>query len=117
MKRVRKAKADGIESVANSDDGPNREQIPGAQSVLEISGPTIPSPGPSGTAWSLIVISLVTFMGSVKAARAQELGRGVDGLWEVRWMFVFPCSFEQVAGGITQVLAGRDQRSASEREG
>lgn len=27
------------------------------------------------------------------------------------------CSFEQVAGGITQVLAGRDQRSASEREG
>uniref|UniRef100_A0A674NJS6 Tetratricopeptide repeat domain 17 n=1 Tax=Takifugu rubripes TaxID=31033 RepID=A0A674NJS6_TAKRU len=48
VKRVRKAKADGIESVAISDDGPNREQIPGAHSILEISGPTIPSPGPSG---------------------------------------------------------------------
>lgn len=66
MKRVRKAKADGIESVAISDDGPNREQIPGAHSILEISGPTIPSPGPSGTA--SIMISLVTFLCSVKAA-------------------------------------------------
>lgn len=43
MKRVRKAKADEV------DDGSSREEIPGAHSILEISGPTIPSPGPSGT--------------------------------------------------------------------
>ncbi|CAF99942.1 unnamed protein product, partial [Tetraodon nigroviridis] len=48
VKRVRKAKADGVDGVAIADDGPSREQIPGAHSILEISGPTIPSPGPSG---------------------------------------------------------------------
>lgn len=47
MKRVRKAKADGVDSVAIAEDGPSRE--PGVHSMLEISGPTIPSPGPSGT--------------------------------------------------------------------
>uniref|UniRef100_A0A3Q3JLQ3 Tetratricopeptide repeat domain 17 n=1 Tax=Monopterus albus TaxID=43700 RepID=A0A3Q3JLQ3_MONAL len=47
VKRVRKAKVDGTESVASSDDNPNGESLPG-HSVLEISGPTIPSPGPSG---------------------------------------------------------------------
>ncbi|XP_058484707.1 tetratricopeptide repeat protein 17 isoform X1 [Solea solea] len=48
VKRVRKAKADGTESSANSDDSQNGELLPGGHSVLEISGPTIPSPGPSG---------------------------------------------------------------------
>lgn len=48
VKRVRKAKVDGTESVASSDDGQNGESLPGGHSVLEISGPTIPSPGPSG---------------------------------------------------------------------
>ncbi|XP_039650779.1 tetratricopeptide repeat protein 17 isoform X2 [Perca fluviatilis] len=48
VKRVRKAKVDGIESVASADDGQNGESLPGGHSVLEISGPTIPSPGPSG---------------------------------------------------------------------
>uniref|UniRef100_A0A8C9ZKY2 Tetratricopeptide repeat domain 17 n=1 Tax=Sander lucioperca TaxID=283035 RepID=A0A8C9ZKY2_SANLU len=48
VKRVRKAKVDGMESVASSDDGQNGESLPGGHSVLEISGPTIPSPGPSG---------------------------------------------------------------------
>uniref|UniRef100_A0A3B4UTP3 Tetratricopeptide repeat domain 17 n=1 Tax=Seriola dumerili TaxID=41447 RepID=A0A3B4UTP3_SERDU len=48
VKRVRKAKVDGTESVASSDDGQNGESLPGAHSILEISGPTIPSPGPSG---------------------------------------------------------------------
>ncbi|XP_034416022.1 tetratricopeptide repeat protein 17 isoform X2 [Cyclopterus lumpus] len=48
VKRVRKAKVDGTESVAMGDDGPNGESLPGGHSVLEISGPTIPSPGPSG---------------------------------------------------------------------
>uniref|UniRef100_A0A673BV04 Tetratricopeptide repeat domain 17 n=1 Tax=Sphaeramia orbicularis TaxID=375764 RepID=A0A673BV04_9TELE len=47
VKRVRKAKVDGTESVTGSDDNQNAESMPG-QSVLEISGPTIPSPGPSG---------------------------------------------------------------------
>ncbi|XP_029314323.1 tetratricopeptide repeat protein 17 [Cottoperca gobio] len=48
VKRVRKAKVDGAESVASSDDGLSGESLPGGHSVLEISGPTIPSPGPSG---------------------------------------------------------------------
>ncbi|XP_067430789.1 tetratricopeptide repeat protein 17 isoform X2 [Thunnus thynnus] len=48
VKRVRKAKVDGTESVATSDDNQNGESLPGGHSVLEISGPTIPSPGPSG---------------------------------------------------------------------
>ncbi|KAM3625402.1 uncharacterized protein V6R79_011527 [Siganus canaliculatus] len=48
VKRVRKAKVDGADGVAGSDDSQNGESLPGGQSVLEISGPTIPSPGPSG---------------------------------------------------------------------
>uniref|UniRef100_A0A7N8Y4I9 Tetratricopeptide repeat domain 17 n=1 Tax=Mastacembelus armatus TaxID=205130 RepID=A0A7N8Y4I9_9TELE len=48
VKRVRKTKVDGTESVAPSDDSQNGESLPGGHSVLEISGPTIPSPGPSG---------------------------------------------------------------------
>ncbi|XP_047436087.1 tetratricopeptide repeat protein 17 [Mugil cephalus] len=48
VKRVKKAKVDGSDSVAISDDGQNGESLPGGHSVLEISGPTIPSPGPSG---------------------------------------------------------------------
>ncbi|KAM6950047.1 tetratricopeptide repeat protein 17 [Lycodopsis pacificus] len=48
VKRVRKAKVDGTESVAISDDGQSGESLPGGHSVLEISGPTIPSPGPAG---------------------------------------------------------------------
>uniref|UniRef100_A0A3B5M345 Tetratricopeptide repeat domain 17 n=1 Tax=Xiphophorus couchianus TaxID=32473 RepID=A0A3B5M345_9TELE len=47
VKRVRKSKADGSESVSMTDDSQNEESIPGGSSVLEISGPTIPSPGPS----------------------------------------------------------------------
>ena len=49
VKRVRKAKVDGSESVAISDDSQSGESLPGGHSVLEISGPTIPSPGPSGS--------------------------------------------------------------------
>uniref|UniRef100_A0AAQ5XZ56 Tetratricopeptide repeat domain 17 n=1 Tax=Amphiprion ocellaris TaxID=80972 RepID=A0AAQ5XZ56_AMPOC len=49
VKRVRKAKVDGSESVSISDDGQNGESLSAGHSVLEISGPTIPSPGPSGT--------------------------------------------------------------------
>lgn len=76
MKRVRKAKADGLDSVAIADDGPSREQIPGAHSILEISGPTIPSPGPSGTLCGIILISSViqTSMKAGKKSRADELG-------------------------------------------
>ncbi|XP_030574814.1 tetratricopeptide repeat protein 17 [Archocentrus centrarchus] len=48
VKRVRKAKVDGSESVSISDDSQNGDSLPGGHSVLEISGPTIPSPGPSG---------------------------------------------------------------------
>ncbi|KAL6113545.1 ttc17 [Pungitius sinensis] len=48
VKRVRKAKGDGTESVATNDDGQSGESLPGGHSVLEISGPTIPSPGPAG---------------------------------------------------------------------
>ncbi|KAL3065850.1 hypothetical protein OYC64_015900 [Pagothenia borchgrevinki] len=48
VKRVRKAKVDGTEGVSSSDEGQNGESLPGGHSVLEISGPTIPSPGPSG---------------------------------------------------------------------
>ncbi|XP_068613276.1 tetratricopeptide repeat protein 17 [Brachionichthys hirsutus] len=42
VKRVRKSKGDGTESAQNG------ETLPGGHSVFEISGPTIPSPGPSG---------------------------------------------------------------------
>lgn len=52
VKRVRKAKVEGMESVASSDDSQNGESLPGGHSVLEISGPTIPSPGPSGTIYT-----------------------------------------------------------------
>ncbi|KAJ4947433.1 hypothetical protein JOQ06_009468 [Pogonophryne albipinna] len=48
VKRVRKAKVDGTEGVSSSDEGQHGESLPGGHSVLEISGPTIPSPGPSG---------------------------------------------------------------------
>ncbi|XP_055084919.1 tetratricopeptide repeat protein 17 isoform X2 [Periophthalmus magnuspinnatus] len=47
VKRVKKAKAEGSEVVGGFDEGPTSETLP-VQSVLEISGPTIPSPGPSG---------------------------------------------------------------------
>ncbi|XP_029000170.1 tetratricopeptide repeat protein 17 isoform X2 [Betta splendens] len=46
VKRVRKAKVDGVEHIAGSDT--SQTESPGGHSVLEISGPTIPSPGPSG---------------------------------------------------------------------
>ncbi|TMS13138.1 Tetratricopeptide repeat protein 17 [Larimichthys crocea] len=48
VKRVRKAKVDGTDGVTSSDDSQNGDSLPGGHSVLEISGPTIPSPGPSG---------------------------------------------------------------------
>ncbi|KAM4596171.1 tetratricopeptide repeat protein 17 isoform 1-T1 [Fundulus diaphanus] len=48
VKRVRKTKADGSESATISDDSQNEESLSGGSSVLEISGPTIPSPCPSG---------------------------------------------------------------------
>ncbi|XP_061594998.1 tetratricopeptide repeat protein 17 isoform X1 [Cololabis saira] len=51
VKRVKKAKVDGSDSVTISDDAPNGESLPGGHSVLEISGPTIPSPGPSAGRW------------------------------------------------------------------
>ncbi|XP_054625675.1 tetratricopeptide repeat protein 17 isoform X1 [Dunckerocampus dactyliophorus] len=48
VKRVRKAKVDGSENVAISDDSQSGQPLPVGHSVLEISGPTIPSPGPTG---------------------------------------------------------------------
>lgn len=48
VKRVRKTKADEVDSLTIAEDGSSREEMPGAHSILEISGPTIPSPGPSG---------------------------------------------------------------------
>lgn len=39
------------ESAAMSDEISIRDSVPGGHSVLEISGPTIPSPGPSGKRW------------------------------------------------------------------
>ncbi|KAJ8252638.1 hypothetical protein COCON_G00219500 [Conger conger] len=47
VKRVRKPKVEWFHGGAGEDDGQQGEQSSG-QSVLEISGPTIPSPGPSG---------------------------------------------------------------------
>lgn len=49
VKRVRKAKVDGSENVANSDDSQGGEPVSEGHSILEISGPTIPSAGPPGT--------------------------------------------------------------------
>lgn len=57
VKRVRKAKVDGTDGVANSDDSQNGESLPGGHSVLEISGPTIPSPGPSGTLYICVLFT------------------------------------------------------------
>uniref|UniRef100_A0A3Q2Z695 Tetratricopeptide repeat domain 17 n=1 Tax=Hippocampus comes TaxID=109280 RepID=A0A3Q2Z695_HIPCM len=48
VKRVRKAKVDGSENVANSDDSQGGEPVSEGHSILEISGPTIPSAGPPG---------------------------------------------------------------------
>ncbi|XP_068506650.1 tetratricopeptide repeat protein 17 isoform X2 [Syngnathus scovelli] len=48
VKRVRKAKADGSENVAISDDSQGAEPASEGHSILEISGPTIPSAGPPG---------------------------------------------------------------------
>uniref|UniRef100_A0A3P9LLN9 Tetratricopeptide repeat domain 17 n=1 Tax=Oryzias latipes TaxID=8090 RepID=A0A3P9LLN9_ORYLA len=48
VKRVKKAKMEEADSAAISDEISFRESLPGGHSVLEISGPTIPSPGPSG---------------------------------------------------------------------
>lgn len=68
MKRVRKAKVDGTESIASSDDGQNEGALPGGHSVLEISGPTIPSPGPSGTIHTCILFAYIS-MNKGKAVR------------------------------------------------
>uniref|UniRef100_A0A673XSK6 Tetratricopeptide repeat domain 17 n=1 Tax=Salmo trutta TaxID=8032 RepID=A0A673XSK6_SALTR len=49
VKRVRKPKADSPEGWGSAEDTLQGETLlPGGHSVLEISGPTIPSPGPSG---------------------------------------------------------------------
>lgn len=40
---------DGSENVANSDDSQGGEPVSEGHSILEISGPTIPSAGPPGT--------------------------------------------------------------------
>ncbi|XP_061671149.1 tetratricopeptide repeat protein 17 isoform X2 [Syngnathoides biaculeatus] len=47
VKRVRKTKVDGTENVAVSDSQVG-ETVPDEDSILEISGPTIPSTGPPG---------------------------------------------------------------------
>ncbi|CAL8404991.1 unnamed protein product [Boreogadus saida] len=49
VKRVRKSRLDGSEG-SGAEDGQQGEPLPGGHSVLEISGPTIPSPGPSALA-------------------------------------------------------------------
>ncbi|XP_037547900.1 tetratricopeptide repeat protein 17 [Nematolebias whitei] len=48
VKRVRKPKGDGSENAGISDESQTEESMSAGNSVLEISGPTIPSPGPSG---------------------------------------------------------------------
>ncbi|XP_067105211.1 tetratricopeptide repeat protein 17 isoform X1 [Osmerus mordax] len=50
VKRVRKPKAESLEVWSSTDDGQQGDLLPG-HSVLEISGPTIPSPGPSAGRW------------------------------------------------------------------
>ncbi|XP_072554336.1 tetratricopeptide repeat protein 17 [Paramormyrops kingsleyae] len=47
VKRVRKPKAESSENVIGEEE-PHQEEPPIRHSILEISGPTIPSPGPSG---------------------------------------------------------------------
>ncbi|KAI4876156.1 hypothetical protein NFI96_017582 [Prochilodus magdalenae] len=47
VKRMRKPKSEASEGWTGEEDLPQSESLPG-QSVLEISGPTVPSPGPSG---------------------------------------------------------------------
>ncbi|KAG7473853.1 hypothetical protein MATL_G00100070 [Megalops atlanticus] len=47
VKRVRKPKDESSDRGGSEDNGQQREPSPG-KSILEISGPTIPSPGPSG---------------------------------------------------------------------
>ncbi|XP_077480552.1 tetratricopeptide repeat protein 17 [Stigmatopora argus] len=48
VKRVRKANSDGTANLAISDDSQDGEPVPEGNSILEISGPTIPSAGPPG---------------------------------------------------------------------
>lgn len=100
VKRVRKAKADGMEGAASSDDSLNGES-PGGHSVLEISGPTIPSPGPSGNAYRCILHR-----------------KGLSSYFPQHGELVLCiCVYGQVAGGTTQVLVGLGQRNASEQDG
>lgn len=47
MKRVKKTKSDTSEGWVGEADVPQGE-LSSSNSILEISGPTIPSPGPSG---------------------------------------------------------------------
>lgn len=107
VKRVRKAKVDGTDSVASSDDSQNGESLPGGHSVLEISGPTIPSPGPSGTAHTCILFTYTSMKKSTE----------VLGLTQLREMCCGFCVFGQVAGRTTRVLAGQGQKSASGHAG
>uniref|UniRef100_A0A6Q2XUC0 Tetratricopeptide repeat domain 17 n=1 Tax=Esox lucius TaxID=8010 RepID=A0A6Q2XUC0_ESOLU len=52
VKRVKKPKADSPDGWGTSEDTQQGETpLNGGHSVLEISGPTIPSPGPSGRRW------------------------------------------------------------------
>lgn len=106
VKRVKKAKVDGTDSVASSDDSQNGESLSGGHSVLEISGPTIPSPGPSGNC----VYFHYTSMNTGKSTK-------VLNLTQLRDKYVFFLVFVQVAGGITQVLAGQGPRSANGQGG
>ncbi len=69
VKRVRKAKVDGTDSIASSDDSQNGESLLGGHSVLEISGPTIPSPGPSGTRYTCILFTYRSMNTEIKALR------------------------------------------------
>lgn len=90
MKRVRKAKVDGTESVASSDDSQNGESLPGGHSVLEISGPTIPSPGPSGTIYTCILHEHRKSAEVLDFAQLREMslcffvfsGRSLEGLYK-----------------------------------
>ena len=54
VKRVRKPKAESADGWIQ-DEGFHQGTPSAGHSILEISGPTIPSPGPAGTLLSLLV--------------------------------------------------------------
>lgn len=81
---------DGTDGVTSSDDSQNGDSLPGGHSVLEISGPTIPSPGPSGNTYTCIVLTYTSvnteeITGEQDFTQLREMSCCSVCFWTGRW--------------------------------